>query len=136
MSNSVHPALKRRSSRLAPKRWAAYFANHKNPYGALRIGWFREDLERIANRYHPEVGHLYTYRTHEYWLSHMEYEHLMEDPEFVAKNDKVRTYYYGKAIAFLEDPNVVCLHGDYTKELNGYLLDYIQMCDYIHLYKK
>jgi hypothetical protein len=137
MMPSHEQTLRRRSSRLAEKRWSAHFQKCNRTVPTYVDPMLRNAHGAVARGYCPnqKIPGVYDKITSTYYHISSIFEIFMEYPgTFIHLTSTIQKSYISTAIEFLYHDEVRCPKTSVAKELNSVLLDFLQMCDYLHLY--
>jgi hypothetical protein len=133
------PATPRRSSRLAEKRWSSHFAKRNSYDKAYVVSTSYYYLGRFGTQFHEEKypvrGVSDTFSMKCFYGNHI-YQFLMNYPAFLYDHPSLLNVLRMKAESFLVDEKILHSKNIWAKKLAETLIDFLQMCDYIHLYKK
>ncbi len=137
MMPSHEQTLRRRSSRLAEKRWSAHFQKCNRTVPNYVISWIRNATAAASRGYCPDqkIPGVYDDFTNScYYITDL-YKIYMEYPcAFVRSTNTVKNCCISEVVGFLNVDQIRFPKNPLTKELNSVLLDFLQMCDYLHLY--
>ncbi len=134
---SHEQTLRRRSSRLAEKRWSAHFQKCNRTVPNYVDPMLKNAMGAVARGYCPDqkIPGVYDRFTNSCYYIASIFNIFLEYPgAFVRLTSSIQDDYISKAIAYLNVDQIRFPKNPLTKKLNSVLLDFLQMCDYLHLY--
>ncbi len=133
------PATPRRSSRLAEKRWSSHFAKRNSYDKNYMVSTSNIYLNNIQKQFYEEVSQargvtdIFSMRC---FYGNRLFQFLMNYPGFLHDHPKLLNVVRMKTESFLVDEKILNSKNIWAKKLVETLIDFLQMCEHFHLYKK